>query len=208
MVCKSSRVSINCCCNLGPGIPHNSRAREVLFVTKTLQAKTTAYPSIGQKKLNGAASRMMLGFAVQLADQAVKDRGLNIDRLGFPQSLKLLFEIPSEMIVIASGTLVWYPLQVDGLCLQSPSSVFFGMCLPWAWCLVIRLSLSLNLNCGFKNPAPTTYGSYYTYTSVDIYVCIFPLYNPSHRSVYYKCLNSYHQIFPSTVCVTPKNGIG
>ena len=75
-------------------------------MTKTLQAKTTAYPSIGQKKLNGAASRMMLGFAVQLADQAVKDRGLNIDRLGFPQSLKLLFEIPSEMMVIASGTLV------------------------------------------------------------------------------------------------------
>jgi hypothetical protein len=94
MVSKFSKISINCISNLSPGIPHNSRARELLFVAKTLQAKASAYPSIGQKKLNGAASRMMLGFAVQLAEQVVRDRGLEIDRLGFPQFFNLFLMIP------------------------------------------------------------------------------------------------------------------
>ena len=49
------------------GIPNGSRARPVLFQKDTLQKSTAAYPSIGQKKLNGAASRMMINFAMVIA---------------------------------------------------------------------------------------------------------------------------------------------
>ncbi len=45
------------------GIPNGCRARPILFQTATLQKNTTAYPVIGQKKLNGAASRMMIHWA-------------------------------------------------------------------------------------------------------------------------------------------------
>ena len=52
-------------CNLG--IPHGCRARSSLFDKDSLQKKTTEYPNIGQKKMNGASARMMLHFAVVLA---------------------------------------------------------------------------------------------------------------------------------------------
>lgn len=55
-------------CWLGPwkkqwGIPNGCRARPILFQTATLQKSTAAYPVIGQKKLSGAASRMMVHWA-------------------------------------------------------------------------------------------------------------------------------------------------
>ena len=44
------------------GVPHGCRARAILFQTSTLQSSTAKYPAIGQKKLNGASSRMMIFF--------------------------------------------------------------------------------------------------------------------------------------------------
>lgn len=46
------------------GIPHGCRARSLLFQTASIQKKGSAYPSIGQKKLSGAAARMMIYFCV------------------------------------------------------------------------------------------------------------------------------------------------
>jgi hypothetical protein len=92
-----------------PGIPHHSRAREILFVTKTLQSKATAYPAIGQKKLNGAASRMMLGFAVILSKKVVRERGLDVDRLGIMSTLfRNLVVEPLPKIIIENQ---WYPCR-------------------------------------------------------------------------------------------------
>ena len=113
-----------------PGIPHHSRAREILFVTKTLQSKATAYPAIGQKKLNGAASRMMLGFAVILSKKVVRERGLDVDRLGIMSTLfRNLVVEPLPKIIIGNQ---WYPLQVDRQCFHGPSSNFIDLCSSWA----------------------------------------------------------------------------
>ena len=113
-----------------PGIPHHSRAREILFVTKTLQSKATAYPEIKKKKLNGAASRMMLGFAVILSKKVVRERGLDVDRLGIMSTLfRNLVVEPLPKIIIGNQ---WYPLQVDRQCFHGPSSNFIDLCSSWA----------------------------------------------------------------------------
>lgn len=51
------------------GIPHGSRARQILFLYKTLVPDPGKYPAIGQKKLSGAASRLMIYFAETLSEQ-------------------------------------------------------------------------------------------------------------------------------------------
>ena len=51
------------------GIPNGCRARPILFLKNSLQPKTNAYPAIGQKKLNGAASRMMVNFFAELSHE-------------------------------------------------------------------------------------------------------------------------------------------
>jgi hypothetical protein len=41
----------------------------ILFLKSSLQPKANAYPSIGQKKFNGAAARMMLNFFAERAQE-------------------------------------------------------------------------------------------------------------------------------------------
>lgn len=72
---------------LGPttwGIPHGSRARPILFCSQSLQKKASAYPNIGQKRLNGAASRMMVHWAYIIASQIHQDHPSDIHRLWVP----------------------------------------------------------------------------------------------------------------------------
>ena len=70
--------------NLLWGIPNSSRARALLFLSKTLQPKQSAYPSIGQKKLNGASSRMMIYFAMELANRINRDHPSDVNRCWGP----------------------------------------------------------------------------------------------------------------------------
>ena len=51
------------------GIPNGCRARSIFFLKSSLQPKANAYPSIGQKKFNGAAARMMLNFFAERAQE-------------------------------------------------------------------------------------------------------------------------------------------
>jgi len=62
------------------GIPHGSRARSTFFQKDTLQKKASAYPSVGQKKLNGAASRLLVQFAVILSGEIYEDRPSDVNR--------------------------------------------------------------------------------------------------------------------------------
>lgn len=141
-----------------PGIPHHSRAREILFVfvTKTLQSKATAYPAIGQKKLNWAASRMMLGFAVVLSKKVVRERGLDVDRLGIMSTLfrnRVVEPLPkiiigNQWLPPAGGSPMfsrpfikfhWF-VQLMGRGLSNPWSMFFGdiclICNPPRFCIL------------------------------------------------------------------------
>ena len=52
-------------CNLG--IPNGCRARSILFLRCSIQPKTKAYPAIGQRKLNGASSRLMMNFFAEIS---------------------------------------------------------------------------------------------------------------------------------------------
>lgn len=65
------------------GIPNGSRARAILFLGSTLQKQNTAYPAIGQKKLNGAASRMMIHFGAVVAHEIQAEHPSEVHRLGF-----------------------------------------------------------------------------------------------------------------------------
>ena len=67
------------------GIPNSSRARALLFLSKTLQPKQSAYPSIGQKKLNGASSRMMIYFAMELANRINRDHPSDVNGCWVPK---------------------------------------------------------------------------------------------------------------------------
>lgn len=64
------------------GIPNGSRARPVLFQGKSLQKSTTAYPNIGQKKLNGASSRMMVFFAAMISEEIAESHEKETYRFG------------------------------------------------------------------------------------------------------------------------------
>lgn len=64
----------------GKGIPNGSRARAVLFQTKSLQKSTAAYPMIGQKKLNGASSRMMIHWMQELSYEIFCDHPTDTNR--------------------------------------------------------------------------------------------------------------------------------
>ena len=73
------------------GIPNGSRARPVLFQTKTLQKSTTAYPSIGQKKLNGASSRLMVHFAASIAADIAGSHENETYRRHWPKAIQIFF---------------------------------------------------------------------------------------------------------------------
>ena len=49
------------------GVPQSMRARSILFLSKTLVSPGN-YPSIGQKKLSGAAARVIIYFLKGIAD--------------------------------------------------------------------------------------------------------------------------------------------
>ena len=49
------------------GIPNGCRARAILFLRNSLQPKNNAYPAVGQKKLNGASSRLMINFFAEIS---------------------------------------------------------------------------------------------------------------------------------------------
>ena len=72
------------------GIPHSCRARAILFQTSTLQSSTAKYPAIGQKKLNGASSRMMILFAAGIAREIHRQHPSDCHRPG-PKISKNLF---------------------------------------------------------------------------------------------------------------------
>ena len=42
----------------------------------------TAYPAIGQKKLNGAASRLMVYFAAEMSEEIYQNAASDINRSG------------------------------------------------------------------------------------------------------------------------------
>lgn len=48
---------------------HGSRARSVLFMQASLQKKQSQYPTVGQKKLGGAAARMLIYFCAEIAHE-------------------------------------------------------------------------------------------------------------------------------------------
>ena len=66
----------------GSGIPNGSRARSVLFQSSTLVKSSTAYPTLGQKKLNGAASRMLIYFGVSMASEINEAHPTDVHRRG------------------------------------------------------------------------------------------------------------------------------
>ncbi len=71
---------LKCQLTMESGIHPSSRARAILFLTSTLQKKATAYPAIGQKKLNGAASRMMIHFGKVMSDEIQKSHPSDVHR--------------------------------------------------------------------------------------------------------------------------------
>lgn len=64
------------------GIPHGSRAKAEMFSKEGLAKKANAYPAIGQKKLSGAASRLMLHFGVVLASELLEKNPTDVNRPG------------------------------------------------------------------------------------------------------------------------------
>lgn len=52
----------------------------MLFTKAALLPKPTAYPAIGQKKLNGAASRVIVFFAAELSHQIYEDFPTDLHR--------------------------------------------------------------------------------------------------------------------------------
>lgn len=86
------------------GIPHGSRARPILFSSQSLQKKSTAYPSIGQKRLNGAASRMMIHFASELATEIQNNHPCEANRLDHIVELCFWFEAPRANKIIIKMT--------------------------------------------------------------------------------------------------------
>ena len=99
------------------GIPNGCRAKAALFVSSTLQNSSKSYPAIGQKKLNGAASRMMLHFAAEFSREVLQKEPSDLHRRGFKE--KLLIEI--------SGSTNFMVFNLSGCC----NKLFL---LPETWC--------------------------------------------------------------------------
>ena len=126
------------------GIPHACRARALLFSTQTLQKSSTSYPSIGQKKLNGAASRMMLPFVAYLSDEIFDRFPSETNRLG---SFKKILKTPWE----------WNsPYFLKDFFLKIPSCPMvgdaFSMC-PWRCIKEVCAALS-SIASAFANEGP------------------------------------------------------
>lgn len=86
------------------GIPNGSRARSILFLGSTLQKQNSAYPAIGQKKLNGAASRMMVHFGAVVSHEIEAEHPSAIHRLGFVKGKKCktsCFNLYTNMLCIS-----------------------------------------------------------------------------------------------------------
>ena len=81
---------LNCQLTMGWGLHPSTRARQILFLTSTLQKKATAYPSIGQKKLNGAASRMMIHFGRVMSEEIAENHPSDVHRQLWNVKLKMV----------------------------------------------------------------------------------------------------------------------
>lgn len=57
----------------------------MLFQTSSLQKNTLQYPSIGQKKLNAASSRMMVYFMMTLSNEIFETHPQDVHRPGGPK---------------------------------------------------------------------------------------------------------------------------
>lgn len=117
------------CSNQGwqfyPGIPRSCRARAPLFQTSSLQKSNLQYPSIGQKKLNGASSRMMVYFAMTVSADIFNAHPTNINRLG---GLK----IPTKLMSF------WFskkPLDFRPWMPAGGSGMRLHRLEPWRWLL-------------------------------------------------------------------------
>ena len=78
-----------------------------MFCTQTLQKKTTAYPSVGQKKLNGASSRMMIYFAATISAGIQREHPCDLHRHWF---FKTFFEngLQKQPMKKSPLTFCWY----------------------------------------------------------------------------------------------------
>ena len=90
------RFFFNCQLTLGWGLHPSTRARSILFLTSTLQKKATAYPSIGQKKLNGAASRMMIHFGRVMSEEIAQNHPSDVHRHLWNLKLKMFRVCPHD----------------------------------------------------------------------------------------------------------------
>ena len=114
------------------GIPHGSRARAALFEKDSIQKKRTAYPQIGQKKLNAAGSRMMLNFMTMysrnIADQHPCDENR---RVFFKTKKEVLVHEPSPIHVyiyiypLGGFASVWQHWAASALSLQEMDEDFY-----------------------------------------------------------------------------------
>lgn len=124
------------------GVPNGCRAKAALFVSSTLQNSSKSYPSIGQKKLNGAASRMTLHFAVEFSYEVLQKEPSDLHRRGFKE--KWLIEsswFRNFMVFIFSGFTVQQffslkrgvPYQVDLGSIQGIGQHGHHFGFAWSW---------------------------------------------------------------------------
>ena len=65
--------------------------RDPAWQTQSLQKKATAYPSIGQKKLSGAAARMMIFFGAVVPSEIYESHPSDSNRLTSHSNIFLVF---------------------------------------------------------------------------------------------------------------------
>ena len=81
------------------GIPHGSRAKAEMFSGDGMKGqKANSYPSIGQKKLNGAAARLMIHFMGMLASEHLSKDPSDLNR---PQVLSFNLAIAGGCVVLS-----------------------------------------------------------------------------------------------------------
>ena len=123
------------------GIPNGCRARPILFQSSTLQSSTTKYPVIGQKKLNGASSRLMIIFGASLATEIYQEHPTDCHRPGRSSLLPCVISKNVGPCMVGNKIILFERLkhfyfsiwQVD-----QREFHFFGMhqsalCWQWSW---------------------------------------------------------------------------
>ena len=109
-------LSHNICVTAGPsynsGIPHGCRARAQLFSMQTLGTKNSSYPAIGQKRLSGAASRMMVYFAIIMASEIAEQHPSDIHRSVLKKHVltKHILKFPNENMGPSGGSMMSFQL--------------------------------------------------------------------------------------------------